>query len=271
MGGWLAILLLFWCGPAPAAEQKPVVLNDINITPTLGSQIPLNEEFIDESGKAVKLGSYFDGKQPVAIILNYYGCPLLCGVLLNVAKASFEAINWLPGHQYKIVTISFDPKEKFDLAAAKKKSISDSVQRPEFKAAMANGWHFLVGKSGSEARLAAALGFHYKWIEEDGQWAHGTALFLASPTGKLSRVMLGLEFPPKDLKLALLQAGEGKVGTFAEKLVLFCYHWEPKDNKFVLLASRLVTIGGAVTVVALVVAYLLWFLRERRKGNACSL
>jgi protein SCO1/2 len=192
-------------------------------------------------------------------------------MLLNAAKASFEAMNWLPGHQYNIVTISFDPKEKFELAAAKKKSIIDSITREDFKAAAPAGWHFLVGKNGSEARLASALGFHYKWIPEDNQFAHGTALFLASPTGQLSRVLLGLDFPPNDLKLGLLEAGEGKVGTFAEKLVLFCYHYDPKDNKYALLASRLVSIGGMITVLALLVAYLLWFLRERRKGNPCSL
>ncbi|MGZ3712416.1 MAG: SCO family protein, partial [Bdellovibrionota bacterium] len=170
-----------------------------------------------------------------------------------------------------IVTISFDPKEKSTLAAAKKKSIIDSITRADFKAAAPEGWHFLVGKNGSEARVAAALGFHYKWIEEEQQYAHGTALFLASPTGTLSRVLLGLEFPPNDLKLGLLEAGQGKVGTFAEKLVLFCYHYDPKDSKFVLLASRLVFFGGIVTVVAILAAYLLWFLRERRKGNPCSL
>lgn len=255
----------------PAAESQPDVLKDIAVTPTLGGMLPLEEEFLNEKGETVRLSSFFDGKRPVAIILNYYGCPMLCGMLLNAAKASFEAMNWLPGHQYKIVTISFDPKEKSELAAAKKKSILESVKREDFKAAAVDGWSFLVGKNGSEARLAAALGFRYKWIEEEKQYAHGTALFLSSPTGQLSRVLLGLDFPPGDLKLGLLEAGAGKVGSFAEKLVLFCYHYDPKDNKYALLASRLVSIGGVVTVLALLVAYLLWFLRERRKGNPCSL
>lgn len=267
---WLFIFLSF-SSAVWAAEPPPEALKDIAITPSLGSSLPLEEEFLNEKGETVRLSSFFDGKKPVAVILNYYGCPMLCGMLLNAAKASFERMNWVPGQQYKIVTISFDPKEKSELAAAKKKSILDSIQRPDFKAGADQDWHFLVGKSGSEARLAANLGFRYKWIPEEGQFAHGTALFLASPTGQLTRVLLGLDFPPDDLKLALLEAGAGKVGTFAEKLVLFCYHYDPKDNKYALLASRLVSIGGAVTVVVILVAYLLWFLRERRKGNPCSL
>lgn len=268
---YLLCVFLLTAGTLRAAEDKPAVLKDIAITPNLGTQLPLDEEFLNEKGEPVKLRSFFDGHQPVAIVLNYYGCPMLCGMLLNAAKASFEGMNWLPGQQYKIVTISFDPKEKSELAAAKKKSILESIKREDFRKASETGWHFLVGKSGSEARIAKALGFGYKWVEEEQQYAHGTALFLASPSGQLSRVMLGLDFPPGDLKLGLLEAGAGKVGSFAEKLVLFCYHYDPKDNKYALLASRLVTIGGIVTVVALLMAYLVWFLRERRKGNPCSL
>lgn len=267
------LIFLILCLPllASGAEDKPEAIKDLTISPTLGSMLPLNEELIDETGKTVTLGSFFTGKQPVILMLNYYGCPMLCGLLLNKAKASFEQMDWLPNQHYKVVTISFDPREPYTLAAAKKKSILGSVKRPGFREAAESGWHFLVGKSGSEARIAAALGFQYRWLEKEEEWAHGTALFLASPTGKLSRVLLGVDFPPRDLKLGLLEAGEGKVGTFAEKLVLFCYHYDPKDNKYAILATRLVSLGGVVTVLALLIAYWIWFLRERKKGNACSL
>ena len=244
--------------PVFAAEDMPDALKEVQLSPQLGAALPLQEEFIDESGQTVTLGSFFDGKKPVAVILNYYGCPMLCGLLLNAAKASFEDMNWVPDDHYKIVTISIDPKEKYSLAAAKKKSILGSVKREDFRRGAETGWHFLVGKNGSEARIAKAMGFGYKWIEEEQQYAHGAALFLASPSGKLSRVLLGLNFPPRDLKLALLEAGEGKVGSFAEKLVLFCYHYDPKDNKYAILATRLVSLGGVVTVLALLVGFLLW-------------
>lgn len=254
-----------------AAEPTPEVLKDLGIDPVLGTHLSLDEEFVDESGQTVKLRSFFDGSKPVALLLNYYGCPMLCGILLNGAKKSFEGLDWIPGEHYKIVTISIDPKEQSSLAAAKKKSILDTIQSEKLRQGAEKNWHFLVGKNGSEARIAAALGFKYKWVEEEQQYAHGAALYLLSPNAKLTRVLFGIDFPSRDLKLGLLEAGEGKVGTLAEKLVLFCYHWEPKDSKFVLLASRLVSLGGAVMVVALALSYLVWFLRNRRKGNSCSL
>lgn len=263
-------LLLFTARAAFGAEPTPDVLKDISIQPNLGSTLPLDEEFVDESGQAVKLASYFDGTKPVVLIMNYYGCPMLCGIILNAARDGFQGMDWLPGQHYRVVTISIDPKEGADLAAAKKNSVVGSFKKPEFRAAAAANWHFLVGKNGSEARVAKALGFRYKWIEEEQQFAHGAALFLASPRGKLTRVLPGIDFPARDLKLAMLEASEGKVGSFAEKLLLFCYHYEPKENKYSLLASRLVSIGGAITVAALLLAYGLWFLRSRWKGKACS-
>lgn len=263
----IRLLLLLSCLPGIAfsAEDRPEILKDIGISPVLGAQLPLDEEFTDEAGQPVKLRSFF-GEKPVVLVLNYYSCPMLCGLLLNAARDSLQEMDWRPGKHYKIVTISIDPKETSSLAQAKKESVLASLKKPDFAEAAAGNWHFLVGKQGSEARLAAALGFRYKWIEAEKQYAHGAALFLASPSGKLTRVLTGLDFPPRDTKLALLEASEGKVGTFAEKLLLFCYHYDPKENKFALLASRLVSIGGAITVAALLFAYGLWFYRSRRKG-----
>ncbi len=257
-----------------SAEEQPAVLQEVGIDPKLGTQLPLHEEFLDENGRTVTLGSFFDGKKPVALLFNYYGCPMLCGLLLNGARDGFESINWLPGDHYKIVTISVDPKEEFDLAASKKSSILESLKQEKFRQAAAAHWHFLVGKNGSEARVAAAAGFRYKWVKEEKQYAHGAALYLATPDGKLSRVLLGIKFEPRDLKFSLLEASAGKVGTFAEKLMLFCYHlvaYDPKDNKNVLLASRLVAVGGGATVAAIFLGYLVLYLRNRRKGKACSL
>ncbi|HEY8279849.1 MAG TPA: SCO family protein [Bdellovibrionota bacterium] len=248
-----------------AHEQTPEMFKDVGMDPVLGSQIPAGLEVVDESGKTVPLASFFDGQRPVALIFNYYECPMLCGLVLNSARDSFTKMPWFPGDHYRIVTISIDPKETSTLASAKKKAIVGSIKDPAFRAAAEKDWHFLVGKGGSEKRLADALGFRYKWNAEEGQWAHGAALFVLSPTGKLSRVLFGLDFPPRDLKLSFLEAGEGKVGTIAEKLMLFCYHYDPKGNKYAILASRLVSMGGAVTVLAMLLAYLAWFMRQRGK------
>jgi protein SCO1 len=269
-------LLALWalCAPgcflAQAAEETPAVLKEVGITSQLGTLLPLEEEFVNEAGQTVKLASFFDGKKPVAFVLNYYGCPMLCGLLLNGARDGLQAISYRPGDHYRIVTISIDPKEGPDLAAAKKSSLLGSLTDTKFRDAANSHWHFLVGKNGSEARIAAALGFQYKWVEAEKQYAHSAAVFVASPEGKLTRVLPGIQFPPRDLKFAILEASEGKVGTFAEKLALFCYHYDPKDNKYALLASRLVSVGGALMVAGILFGYLVLFLRNRRKGKACS-
>lgn len=270
----LALVILFLAqlldgGAASAAEPLPPAFQDISLRPNLGAQLNLDEEFRDETGKTVKLGSFFSGQKPVLLLLNYYGCPMLCGMLLNGARDALMDLPWGATDHYKVVSISIDPKEGSDLASAKKDSLLQSLAEDRRADAEAN-WHFLVGKDGSEARIAKAIGFGYKWVEEEKQYAHGAAIFFLTPKGVVSKFLEGIAFEPRNLKFAILEAGEGKVGTFAEKLSLFCYHWDPKDSKYVLLASRLVSLGGALTVVIGLACYLFVFLRHRRKGKTCS-
>ena len=268
MAIWISLWLFSFTW---AAEETPTTLQGVGIVSKLGEKLPLQEEFIDEQGKKVALSTFFQDQKPVVFILNYYSCPMLCGMLLNAARDGLQKLDWLPGDHYKVVTISIDPKEDADLAAAKKESILASLGSGAMHDKAKQHWHFLVGKNGSEARVAAALGFGYKWVPEEKQYAHGAAIFIASSDGVLTRVLPGIDFPPRDLKLALLEAGKGKVGSFAENLVLFCYHYDPKDNKYALLASRLVSLGGAITVLVILLGYLLVFLRSRRKGISCFL
>jgi protein SCO1/2 len=249
-----------------AAEPSPAELVGVGIDPVLGSNLPLDAPLVDSSGKTVPLSAFFDGKRPVVLVLSYYGCPMLCGLVLNATRDNLQKLDWLPGDHYRIVTVSIDPAETSDLAGEKKKSIVAASVSPEFREAFTRNWEFLVGKGGSEKRIADAVGFHYKWNKEEKQWAHGAAIFLVSPTGKLTRVLFGLDFPPRDLKLGLLEAGSGKVGTIAEKLLLFCYHYDPKGNKYAILASTLVSMGGALTVLALALAWITWFIRARKKS-----
>lgn len=263
------LLLLGLPQMARSAEELPDQLKEIALAPNLGVQLDLKEEFLDEAGQTVTLGSFFSGQKPVLLLMNYYGCPMLCGMLLNGARDGLMQLSWTAAEHYKVVSISIDPKEGPDLAASKKESMIQSL--PEDRRADAQQhWHFLVGKNGSEARIAKAIGFGYKWVEEEKQYAHGAAIYFLTPKGVLSRILEGIQFEPRDLKFAVLEAGEGKVGSFAEKLSLFCYHWDPKDSKYVLLASRLVSLGGALTVVVGLACYLVLFLRHRRKGKTCS-
>ena len=264
------LLLILFCLPSVwCAESLPDALKGLDVVPKIGIQVPLEEVFLDEAGRQVKLKDFFSDGKPALLVMNYYGCPMLCGLLLTAVAQSLPKIDWTPGDQYKILTISIDPKENSDLAAAKKSSILGSIKEERVKVGASKNWHFLVGLKGSEKRLAESISFPYRWMPEEKQYAHGAAIYFLSPKGKLSRVLLGMEFPARELKLALLEASEGKFATFSEKFLLFCYHYDPRENKYALLASRLMSIGGAVTVAALLVAYGIWFARSRRKGNAC--
>ena len=265
-----ALLLVARLPSAFCAESTPKQLENVGLNPVLGTQLPLDAELVDEAGKVRPLSDWFDGRRPVLLVMSYYECPMLCGLVLNGVRKSVGELSWLPGDHYQIVTISIDPDEGPKLAAAKKASIANAFAKPEQRDAAAKSWAFLVGKSGSEKRIADAVGFGYQWDEATSQWAHGAAIFLVSPTGKLTRALFGLEYPARDLKLGLLEAGEGKVGTLAEKLMLFCYHYDPKGNKYAILATRLVSLGGALTVALMLVAWLAWYLGQRRKGNSYS-
>lgn len=249
-----------------AAEQTPKELEGVGINPRLGEKISLENSFQDESDKTVKLSQYFDGKRPVVLVLNYYGCPMLCGLVLNALRDAVQEMNWLPGEKYQIVTVSIDPREDYTLAAAKKDSILKSFHKKEMVPGAEANWHFLVGKKENSERLASEIGFKYKYIPADKQYAHGAAFFLFSPTGKLTRALPGIGVSGRDLKLALLEASEGKVGTFAEKLLLFCYHYDPKGNQYAMRATNVMKLGGAVFVVVVLFAYAFVFFRQRKKG-----
>lgn len=265
----MILTFLFTLGLAlpVAAESPPVELEGVGIDPHLGVQLDGKLKFQDESGQTVALSSFFDGRRPVVLVLSYYGCPMLCGLILNGVRDSLQELKWKLGDQYRVVTISIDPKEKPQLAAQKKESIRESIEREDFREAAAKHWSFLTGPKESSARLAEQIGFRYKWDKERNEWAHGAAIFLVSPEGVLTRALFGATFDSQSLRLSLLEASRGKVGTLAEKFLLFCYHYDPKGRKYALVATRVMQIAGALTVFLVAAAYLLWLLNTKRKGD----
>ena len=254
----VALLVLWQISVAQAHEAVPIELEGIGITEHLGDTIDLNLPFVDESGQAVTLKKYFDGVHPVILTLVYYECPNLCHFLLNGFTDSLNQLAWSAGEQFNIVTVSIDPKEKYLLAGPKKKSHLEIYQR----ATAANGWHFLTGQEKNIQPLAAQVGFGYRYDADEKQYAHPAAIFILTPTGKISRVLYGITFNPRDLKLALLEATEGKIGTAVDKFLLFCYHYDPKGRKYALFATNLMKGAGAVTVFA--VGSLLLFGKKKR-------
>jgi len=233
--------------PTMPSNQVPKALSQVSFEQRLNEQLPLDLPFKDESGRTVKLGEYF-GRKPVVLTFVYYECPMLCTQVLNGLESSLRVLNETVGREFDVVTVSFDPKETPVLAAGKKKAYLDRYKRPEAE----QGWHFLTGSQASIDALTAAAGFHYFWDEASHQFAHASGIVVVTPAGKVSRYFMGIDYAPRDVKFALIESSNEKIGTLADKLLLYCYHYDPATGNYGFVAMRAVRIGGAVTILALV-------------------
>jgi protein SCO1/2 len=261
----IAVALL-WIGvfaPPHADEARPPLLQSVAIEQKLGQQIPLDLVFRDESGKAVRLGDLFAGR-PTIVNLVYYRCPMLCTEVLNGLVASLETLSFDAGKEFSVVTVSIDPRETPDLASAKK----DVYLKRYGRAGASAGWHFLTGDEKSVARLADAVGFRYAYDPELGQYAHAAGIFVATPDGRLARYFYGIDYGPRDLRLALVEASKGKIGTLADQIVLFCYQYDPTTGKYGATILGVMRVGGVVTVLALATFILVMWRREKRGARA---
>lgn len=235
-------------------------LTGVGITEKLGSQIDMSLTFIDELGKTVRIGDFFQAKRPVIISLAYYECPMLCGVVLNALVDGMKELAWTPGKEFTLINLSFDPREKFELAAAKKKNLVEALGKPEAAA----GWHLLTGDANHIKALADELGFGYRWDEKEKQYAHGAGIFVLTPDGKLSRVLYGIQYRPSDLRLSLLEASNGKIGTIVDRILLFCFSYNPHLRQYSLMVTRVLRIGAVLTILLLVGFIALSRMREMK-------
>lgn len=237
-------------GLAPSAgapsTQVPAPLNRVAFEQRLNEQLPLDLEFKNEDGKTVRLGDYF-GSKPVVLAFVYYECPMLCTQVLNGLESALRVLNESVGDEFDVVTVSFDPSETPALAAGKKKVYLERYQRDSAE----QGWHFLTGEQASIEALTAAAGFSYAWDEETQQFAHASGVVVATPAGKLSRYFFGIEYSPRDLKFALMESTSERIGSLADQLMLYCYHYDPTKGNYGFVAMRAVRIGGAVTLMAI--------------------
>jgi protein SCO1/2 len=247
-------------GPMPTGNSTEV-LKKVNIEQRLNSQIPLDLKFRDEAGREVRLGDYFHEGKPVVITLVYYECPMLCNQVLNGAVGTFQAMSFTPGREFEVVTVSFDEREGPELAAKKKDTYLKRYRREGAEA----GWHFLTGDKAAIDALAQSVGFHYVWDEQSQQFAHASALMVATPEGRLSHYFYGIEYSPKDLRLALVEASEGKIGSPVDSLILYCYHYDPASGKFAPVMG--VLRGAGVLTVFGLVALLLYLRRKTRQRD----
>jgi protein SCO1/2 len=251
--------------PATPASKLPEALQDVGFDQRLGSTLPLELEFTDEAGERVVLGSYF-GSRPVILTLVYYECPMLCTVVLNGLTGALKAVPFAVGRDFDIVTVSFDPRETAALARKKKSHYVEELGA----ASAASGWHFLTGDSTAIAALTAAAGFRYSYDSERGEYAHASGILVVTKDGTISRLLYGIEYAPKDLRLALVEAGEGKIGNVVDELLLYCFHYDPASGKYGAAVVNLVRAGGVVALAALVGFILISIRRERRTASPAA-
>ena len=244
-------------GPVQDIGVRPSLLKEVGIDQKLNQSIPLDLVFRDEHGKSVRLGEYF-GQKPVILSMVYYNCPMLCTQVLNGLESSLKLIPMDIGKQFNVVTVSIDPTERPVLAEAKQALYTGLYGRPQAAA----GWHFLTGNEQQIRQLANALGFRYAYDPDSKQFAHASAIMLLTPEGKISRYFYGIQFPSRDMRLGLVEASEGKIGTPVDQVLLFCYHYDPSTGKYGLLISRLIQLAGAVTVLAIASLILVLYRKE---------
>jgi protein SCO1/2 len=253
----LAALLI---GGLQAQSKLPAELEGVGIVEKIGEKLDLELEFIAENGRPVRLKEYFHKGRPVILNLIYYSCPTLCNLLLNGQTEALREIPGEPGSDFEIVTISIDPTETFDLARQKRAVYLESYGRP------APGWHFLTDYRGNVRKLADQVGFHYRYDDRTRQYAHAAAIMLLSPDGVVARYLYGVQFKPLDLRLALAEAARGHGSFSVDRLLLFCFHYDPQARSYVLFATNLMRAGGALSVIVLGVA--LWRLWRRERQAA---
>jgi protein SCO1/2 len=260
----LALLALapFTLRAQQPASAQPALLRGVGITQQMNHQVPANLAFRDEAGKPVLLGDYF-GKKPIVLSLVYFSCPSMCTEVLNGELRALQNIPLDLGKDYEAVTVSFDPKDSPAEAAVKKRIYAGLYGRPGASA----HWHFLTGDQKSIAALTDAVGFRYTYDQPSGQFAHATAIMVLTPQGQVARYFYGVQYPSRDVRLGLVDASQGKIGSPTDAALLFCYHYDPLTGKYGLIVANVLRIAGGLTVLVLGVFLWLMFRRERHAAS----
>jgi protein SCO1 len=249
-----------------SGNQLPNVLQKVEVEQHLNRQLPLDAQFVDDTGKTVRLGDYF-GKHPAILTLVYYNCPMLCSEEMDGVASALEMVKMNPGKDFEVIVISIDPSETPEIAAKKKAFYVKRYGRPE----TVNGWHFLTGQQPAIDAVAAATGFGYVRVPgPDGkldQFAHASSIEIATTDGHLAQYYLGVEYSPKDIMLGLIDASGNKIGSPVANILTYCYHYDPQTNKMSLRVARVVQLGGMVTVVSLGSFMFVMFRRDIRLGR----
>ena len=260
----MILLIAFNVGvvtPALAIEKLPVEAKGVDVKKMFGSQVGLDHSFVDHTGKTVRVGDYFDGKRPVLMTLNWYGCKTLCSTQLNELLRALKLFEWTAGKDYRMVTVSIDPREDTELAAGKRESYLEALGRGQDV-----DWNFLTGTKPSIDALAADLGYTYNYDKRQDQYVHTTVLYVLTPDGKISHYLFGLSYRARDMKLALMEASKGRIGNTFDKVLLSCFHYDPTSGRYSTTAMDVMRFFGILTVLIFGCALSVFWLLERRKG-----
>jgi protein SCO1/2 len=265
----LVLLALAACGQAfgqamtkgimsPPANVRPPHLQNVGIEQHLDAQVPPDLTFTDDTGRTLKLGDYF-GTKPLILNLVYYNCTMLCGEALAGLSGSMKMVKFDVGKQFDVITVSFNPQETPEIAAAKKQDYLKRYGRP----GAAAGWHFLTGPAESINALTKAVGFQYQYDPKINQYAHATAIMVLTPQGRISRYFYGVDYPPKDLRMGLVEASQGKIGNAVDQVLLYCYHYDPATGKYGAIVNNILRLGAGVTILLLGgLLFILWRLEK---------
>ena len=246
-----------------SAQDRPTILREVGFDQRLDQVVPGDIALRDEAGRDVKLADYL-GKKPVVLTLVYYECPSLCTMTLNGLVSAMNAVSFDAGREYDVVTVSFDPRETPALATAKKDAYLKRYQRP----GAAAGWHFLTGEPEQIARLTTAVGFRYTWDERIRQFAHPSGVVVLTPEGRIARYLFGIEYTPKDLRFAVVEASAGRVGGVIDQAILYCYQYDPMTGKYGTAIMRLLRVASLLTLAALGTFIFMMWRRERSAARA---
>jgi protein SCO1 len=255
----VSLLTVLARGQAPAIDLSPPPPKNVGFDQNIGRTVPLDATFRDETGKTVRLGDYFADK-PVVLSLAYFACPMLCSLSMQGLSGSLKGINLDAGRDFELITISFDPRETSAMARAKKDTAIQRYGRP----GAALGWHFLTGDEAAIQQVTSTVGFRYEWDASIQEYAHPTGIVVLTPDGKVARYLFGVEYAPKDLRLSLVEASHGNLGTVVDQLLLLCYHYDPKAGRYGRVAIGAMRAGGALTLLSLGALVVVMTRKEKR-------
>jgi protein SCO1/2 len=258
----LAVPAFAHTGKEPYTKDEDF-LKEIGFDQKLGAQLPLDITFTDDTGKTVRLGEYF-GQKPVIMLITYYNCTMLCPLLLDGLVRTLRPVGFDMGKDFTVLTLSINPRETFSIAASRKALYVQRYGRPGAE----RGWHFLTGKADAIAALTHAVGFRYVYDKKKDEYAHAEGIIILTPEGKAARYLYGVEFSPRDMRLALIEAGNNTIGTPVDQLLLYCYHYDPLTGKYGVIIMNVLRLAGSATALALGTFMVVMFRRDRRKAAA---